>query len=293
MLEVEAVKAALASGSTLANVAQQFGVTLSEVYGFAQEHDLKEQPTTAAERLQVEALRPAAQWERLIADDQECRVINGVDSRTTDGKVSALDIIRYYHGEARCYYTDEPTDLVMAADGVPGNLLVSNLVPIARPVLEERFGHTCNVIEDDSFDLFGPSGTFRVSVTTDHKLDKRLGAGMNTLLLHAAVDRLVRPYVQNYSIADILVCFGCPDTSVLFALWVWRQLEKQALLKGLARVKVERPEWPIAYVTKAAVLNQTQAMLQRQIGERVIATAQPAVMPPRGQGMPPATLIKL
>jgi hypothetical protein len=76
-------------------------------------------------------------------------------------------------------------------------------------------------------------------------------------------------------------------------LWVWQQLEKRALLKGMARVKVKRPELPAVFITKQQILSHTREMLARQFGQRSVITSEPAVMPPQGRGSAPARLIKL
>jgi hypothetical protein len=297
MLDKTAVSAQLDAGATLADIAQNRNMPLRDVHAFAVEHNLSEQTLMQLDRCTRATLTrarwSAPHWERLIADDPECRVINGIDTRTTTGNINAQDILTHYHGAVRCFYTGEPTDMVMPADATPHNMLVSNLVPLTKEVMQERFQHVTPVIEDLPVTLTGPDGTVRVGITTDHKFDKLLGAGMNVRHVEQAIDLWVRPYIEHHSFEEILTCFDCPATSVLSALWVWRQLEKRALVKGLARVKVEIDSKPIAYVTKAAVLAQTQMMLQRQFGERVIATAQPAVMPPPGQGAQPARLIKL
>lgn len=297
MLDKTAVSAQLDTGATLADIARNHGSSLQDVHELAKQNALAEQTLMQVGRsersLLTRARAPASHWERLIADDEECRVINGIDTRTTTGNINAQDILTYYHGSVRCFYTDEPTDAVMPADGSPQNMLISNLVPLAQDVLRDRFSHTTNVIEDMCFTMTGPDGAVRISVTTDHKFDKLLGAGMNQEHVEMAMRRWIRPYVESHSFDDILNCYQCPGTPILSALWVWRQLEKRALLKGLARIKIEFDGKPIAYVTKSAVLNQTQLMLQRQFGERVIATAQPAVMPPPGQSASPARLIKL
>lgn len=297
MLDKTAVSAQLDASATLADISRNHNVPLQEVHAFAAEHNLSEQTLMQLDRsarsMLTRARAPAPHWERLIADDPGCRVINGIDTRTTTGNINAQDILTHYHGAVRCFYTNEPTDMVMPADASPHNMLVSNLVPLTKEVMQERFQHVTPVIEDLPVALTGPDGTVRVSITTDHKFDKLLGAGMNVRHVEQAIDLWVRPYIEHHSFEEILACFDCPATPVLSALWVWRQLEKRALVKGLARVKVEIDSKPLAYVTKAAVLAQTQMMLQRQFGERVIATAQPAVMPPPGQGAQPARLIKL
>lgn len=297
MLDKTAVSAQLDAGATLADIAHNHSVPLPEAHAFAAQHDLAEstlmQLGRSVRSMLVRSRAPATHWERLIADDDECRVINGIDTKTTTGNINAHDILTHYHGDVRCFYTNEPTDVVMPADAAPQNMLISNLVPLTQDVLRERFQHTSTVIEDLPVTILGPDGTVRLGITTDHKFDKLLGAGMNVEHVEQAVDRWIRPYIEKCSLPDILACFACPATPVLLALWVWRQLEKRALVKGLARVKVEMVGQPTAYMTKSAVLNQTQLMLQRQFGDRVIATSQPAVMPPPGQGAPPARLIKL
>ena len=297
MLEAKAVSAMLQAGATLADIAETRKLPLKEVHEFVKQHGLAE-----CTLLQLQHLRSitsvthesSAAWTRLLSDDDDGYVINGLDTRTMSEQVTPQTILRYYCGDdLRCYYTNEPTDVVMPADNVPPNILLSNLVPVNKDAAEARFGSTATFTEETDVCYSGPSDAVTIGITIEHKFDKLLGGSMNVALIHAMLEQWIRPYIEKNTPEQILACYGVPFRPLLLALWVWRQLERRAFLKGMARVKVSVGNLPAAYVTKAAVLNQVKMLLQRQLGERVIATAQPAVMPPQGRAAPPARLIKL
>lgn len=293
MLEETAVKTMLEAGATFADVATAQAVTLAEVQGFCVAHDLAEPTLQQLSHIRklAGAQHPqgAAHWERLLRDDVDGHIVNGINTQKSDGNVNALEIIRHYHGECRCYYSDESTDLVMSADGNPQNLLVSNLVPITQSVLDARFRDTMTFLLDMQYEY----EHFTVSLMVEHRFDKLLGTGFNRTLVDEAMDQWIRPYGERYWPIDILEYFEVPASPDLLALWVWQQLEKRALLKGMARVKVERESWYAGYATKQQILAHTKQMLARQFGQRSVLTSQPAVMPPPGHGPAPARLIKL
>lgn len=292
MLEPKAIRTMLEAGATFADVARQQGASLTDVHNFCRDNDLKEPtPLTLSHiRKLAAAQHPqgAVDWERLIADDGTGNRINGIDTATSNGNVNAQEIIAYYHGECRCIYSNEQTDNVMAADGNPQNLLVSNLVPVTKEVLDQRFRDTYVALNDVTYRY----GQFTVSLTVQHRFDKVLGTGFNRLLIDASMEQWIEPY-GDYAPRDILAAYGLPGTPDLMAMWVWRKLEKRALIKGMARVKVERDTWYTAYLTKQQVLDHTKQMLARQFGQRSVMTAEPAVMPPPGHGSAPSRLIKL
>lgn len=298
MLERTAVETMIRSGSaTLADIATHFNVSLADVYSFAREHGLKE--PTLEDLNHVKMLtrarkqKSAIGWERLLSDDRDGRIVNGIDTLKTSSNVNAVDVINYYHGACRCYYTGEPTDILMAADANPQNILVSNLVPIVQAVMDERFKDTSPFVLDNRFTFAGGIEPINVAITIEHRFDKILGSACNRPLVEESVETWLQPYLDRFTPADILDLYELPMTPDLLALWVWRQLERKALLKGLARVKVELQSQAVGYVTKHTVLNQCRQMLQRQFGQRSVLSASPAVMPPRGHGSAPERLIKL
>ena len=303
MLEEKAVSAMLQAGATLADIAETRSMPLKDVHEFVKQHKLAE--CTLNQLAHVRSLTSAttasfAEWTRLLADDDEGYVFNGIDTRRLTHDVTPQVILQHFCGETvRCYYTNEPTAIIMPADNAPQNFLLSNLIPIREDVLRRRFPDTVTFIEETTVTYAAPSGSggrqhdVRIDLTTDHKFDMLLGGGVNVPLVHAMMAQWIAPYLEKNTPEQILECYGLPFSPLLLALWVWRQLEKRAFLKGMARVKVQVGDLPTAYVTKASVLNQVKLLLQRQLGERVIATAQPAVMPPQGRAAQPARLIKL
>lgn len=292
MLDKTAIQSMLDAGATYADVAQQTDVSLLEAQCFCEANELTERSLMQFSHLRKLSAGQhpdgARQWERLLADDRDGRVVNGIDTLRSGGKIAAQEIIDHYHGSCRCYYSNEPTEQVMAADADAQNLLISNLVPITQSVLDERFRDTCVTTTFLSYRYVN----FTVSLTVQHRFDKLLGSGFNEMLVDAAMQQWIAPYGESYSMAQILAPYELPGTPDLLALWAWRQLEKRALLKGIGKVAVQ-PGAISAIVTKHQVLHYTRQMLARQFGQRSVLTSQPAVMPPPGHGSAPAHLIKL
>lgn len=295
MLEKTAIQSMLDAGATYADVARQMNVSLAEAQSHCEVYKLTERSLMHFGHLRRltagQHIDGAKRWELLLADDFDGRVINGIDTLKTDGRIAAQEIISHYHGECRCYYSNEPTDQVMAADGDAQNLLISNLVPIAQSVLDERFRDTCITTVVASFGY----SQFTVRLTVQHRLDKLLGSGFNTALVTSAMGQWIEPYAEQFTPQQILEAYELPGTPDLLALWVWRQLEKVALLKGMSEVTVLTPGHDSleATVTKQQILHYTRQMLARQFGQRSVLTSQPAVMPPQGHGPVPGNLIKL
>lgn len=299
MLEVEAVKAMLeASGTTLAGIATHYNVPLSEVYGFAREHGITEPTLESPGCRSLRKLcsaqygKTAEHWERLLWDDEAGSIVNGIDTSRMDGKINAVDIVRYYHGCCNCLFTGEPTDSVMAADGHQANILISNLMPLTKQVGDKRFNDTAPFIVDKQYTITAPDGRgIRVSITLDMWFDKLLSDPFNEIYVDHAVEHWLEPYLSAHSLIDILSAYDLPATPTLVCLWIWRQLSTKALLKGLARVKLEQWARPTAYVTKQAVLFQTKKMIERQLGRRNIVT--PLVQPAAQQQATGSRLIQL
>lgn len=269
-------------GATLADVAAHFNLPLSDLYDYCRQHGLRESTLsdddTIRKLIQAQHPQPPNDWERLLWDDEEGYVINGVDTRTTAGNINADEIIRYYHGNSNCLYTDRPTDLVMAADANQNNILISNLIPIVNEVVAERFKETPTFISHHLYES-GPSGQrIKLTIGIEHRFDKLLGTSANRQFLDAVFVRWIRPYFERVPLHHILP-YDLPATSELLTVWLWRQLETKALLKGLASLKLEVWQRPTTYLTKQTVLFQTTQMLQRQFGRRNIMTAQPPPLP--------------
>lgn len=285
MLDIQTADSILKNGGTFAKVAKETNVRLPEAYRFCLENNLSEPTTLQVQKVKLLLQQPcdhkADEWERLLVDGT---VINGIDTVKMDDNVRPSDIVSHYHGESRCYYTDAPTDIIMMADGDQQNLLISNLVPICTETLEQRFRHTM-VTTGSSKHQFGP---LDVTVQIEHRFDRQLGSCMNGKLLKTAFLTWIAPYGQ-FLMRDVMACFDLPPTPDMLALWVWQQLEKKALLKGLSSITVANASWS-ASVTKHQILNHTRQMLARQFGQRSVVT--PAVRPPGG-GPAPSRLIKL
>jgi hypothetical protein len=281
MLNTEAVKTMLETGgATLADIATHFNTSLVDVHEFVRNHGIRE-PNLEAETLKhiwklgsAEAGRTAEGWERLLWDDEAGDVINGIDTSRTDGNINALEILRYYHGGCRCWYTGRPTELVMAADADQSNILVSNLVPVVEEIVDERFRETPPFIVDERFTF--ETGV-RLNVSIEHRFDRLLGRAFNQVLVEHQVERWLAPYLNRHEPVEILSPYCLPATPELLGLWVWRQLETKALMKGLARIRLDFGAWPTAYITKQALLFQTKQMLQRQFGRRSVVIKQPPV----------------
>jgi len=293
MLSPTAVKSMLESGTaTFADIAAHFHVPLGDVYQLARSNGLEEptleSPAMRETRELIGAVtQPSAcEWERLLWDDDDGYVVNGVDTRTTTGNINANEVIRFYHGGCNCLYTNRPTDLVMAADANQTNILVSNLVPIVGEVVEERFKESPPFVVQHAYTFnIGLAFAMKLTVSTEHRFDKLLGSASNQLFIDACIERWVEPYFERMPLASILP-YDLPYTAELLNVWIWRQLETKALLKGLATLKLELPGWPTVYLSKHTILFQLKQMLQRQFGRRSILPATSTPLPPNRAAQP-------
>jgi len=290
MLDPTAVKTMVESGhATIAHLAAHFDVPIWEIKKFLSDQDIPEPRCQDAQYRYMRKLESVqrvepADWESLVFDDDQHRWVNGIDTLTTDGAVKGNEILQRYHGELRCCYTNEPTDVIMAIDGNPQNFLVTNLVPITEGVIRERFSHVPLFVAGKTYrfepEEKGPKRfDIELGIHLQQRLDTSFGAAFKEDYVDALVSQWVIPYF-NLLDHDKILGPGIPPTPELFALWAWRQLSTVALLKGLARVEVKIGD-VAAFVTKDSYLQMVVGLLQRAVQSRAVASQPSRIITPQ------------
>jgi hypothetical protein len=283
MLDLDTVQTMLESGgATPADIANHFSVPLREVETFLDRQHVTVPNGAHAQyrhvrRMQSGERLSATSAASLLFDRGSDRYINGVDTMG-DGRVEGRAIVVHYHGAVHCWFTDESTDAILAVDGNPQNVLISNMMPVTAEI-GERFVGEPAVVSAHRFVL----GDARVTVGLQGRIDKQYGAAFSSTFVGACWTQWVRPY--ELYISEL---HDGPVNAEVLALWVWRQLSTVALVKGLARLDVEYQD-VTATLTKELYMRAVVDQLRRAFSARSIATPSSIVVPkqqqPPGSGL--------
>jgi hypothetical protein len=278
------IQTMLESGhASVAHLASHFKVSLDEMLKFMVENEI---PVPTMKDPQYDYLRKlqAAQrpgkidWESLVYDDAEKRVVNGIDTLTTGQDIRPDHITKHYHGDLHCMFTGEPTELVLSIDGTD-NFLITNLVPISDSSVKERFKNAPLFITEKSYSFENPGhDRIRIILSFLLRLDITLGASFKDTYVDGTIDQWLAPYFEKFAHRDILG--NLPATPEFLALWIWRHLSTIALLKGLAKVQVEC-DGVSAFVTKDSYLQMVVGMITRAAQSRAIASRPSSIVSPQ------------
>jgi len=168
----------------------------------------------------------------------------------SDGKPKSIDlseIVDHFHrgNEKKCVYTGSPSDGVNVIDGDPQNILITNLEPVSKKAL-------------DSIPFMPKSSITKVF----HFPEKEIQIELFGLPLFRA-----RSLLDKVTIPDVPSSLGLAHEE-LDLLWVWNELTKVQLLKGLTTlVKRDRRSGSLVKLTNRSVFEFCFKALHADIKE--------------------------
>ncbi len=287
-MDIETINTMIAtSHASVAHLASHFDTTPNKVMAFLKENGIDapravDESFSHIQKLYGAERTSVADWEQFFWDDEEKRYINGIDTMTMDGRINANEILKFYHGDLKCWFTGEKTAAVTAFDGNPQLFLISNLIPIAEEVAKRRqFDQPVpSMVAGRSY---GEPGGIEFDIKLFGRFDPVLHGVLNAGYIDQTVEQWVLPYFEHSPSGFLPE--GITPSAETIALWLWRHLSTTAMVKGLAQVEVKY-RGVSASMTKDIWFQVVMGLMKRAFESRSVVAGSGLVLPGQNRQMP-------